>query len=88
MNQDMADLEARKNTSLWVDTAPETSYPPLEPGGHFDVAVLGGGIAGLTAALLLKRDGASVAVVEAGRVGAGVTAYTTAKVTSLHGIQY
>src|SRR3954453_1635901 len=77
-----------KNTSLWVDSAPETDYPVLKPGLHVDVAVLGGGIAGLTTALLLKRDGASVAVVEAGRVGGGVTAYTTAKVTSLHGIQY
>src|SRR2546423_5169509 len=77
-----------KNTSLWVDTAPQTNYPALTPGLHVDVAVLGGGIAGLTTALLLKRDGARVAVVEAGRVGAGVSAYTTAKVTSLHGIQY
>ncbi|MEA2410887.1 MAG: hypothetical protein QOC77_1448 [Thermoleophilaceae bacterium] len=80
-------LEGR-NTSLWVDTAPQTDYPVLRAGAHVDVAVLGGGIAGLTTALLLKRDGARVAVVEAGRVGAGVTAYTTAKVTSLHGIQY
>src|SRR3954453_7301310 len=80
-------LEGR-NTSLWVDSAPRTSYPALTPGLHVDVAVLGGGIAGLTTALLLKRDGARVAVVEAGRVGAGVTAYTTAKGTSLHGIQY
>ncbi|MFL5519271.1 MAG: NAD(P)/FAD-dependent oxidoreductase, partial [Gemmatimonadales bacterium] len=77
-----------KNTSLWVDTAPETNYPALTPGVHVDVAVLGGGIAGLTTALLLKRDGVKVAVVEAGRVGGGVSAYTTAKVTSLHGIQY
>src|SRR3954453_2170390 len=77
-----------KSTSLWVDTAPRTSYPVLRAGLHVDVAVLGGGIAGLTTALLLKRDGAKVAVVEAGRVGAGVTAYTPAKVTSLHGIQY
>src|SRR3954467_12880398 len=77
-----------KNTSLWVDSAPQSDYPVLKPGVHVDVAVLGGGIAGLTTALLLKRDGAKVAVVEAGRVGAGVTAYTTAKVTSLHGIQY
>src|SRR3954451_19609291 len=77
-----------KNTSLWVDTAPKTDYPVLRTGVHVDVAVLGGGIAGLTTALLLKREGARVAVVEAGRVGAGVTAYTTAKVTSLHGIQY
>src|SRR3954463_3104838 len=77
-----------KATSLWVDTAPESDYPVLTPGVHVDVAVLGGGIAGLTTALLLKRDGARVAVVEAGRVGGGVTAFTTAKVTSLHGIHY
>ncbi|MEA2448899.1 MAG: hypothetical protein QOG63_831, partial [Thermoleophilaceae bacterium] len=84
----MAHLEAKKNTSLWVDTTPTTSYPPLEPGRHFDVAVLGGGIAGLTTAYLLERQGASVAVVEAGRIAAGVTAYTTAKVSSLHGTIY
>src|SRR3954466_13192438 len=77
-----------RNTSLWVDSAPRTNYPALTPGLHVDVAVLGGGIAGLTTALLLKRDGASVAVVAAGRGGAGVSCYTTAKVTSLHGIQY
>src|SRR3954454_8771806 len=84
----MALLEARKNTSLWVDTAPETSYPPLEPGAHYDVAVLGGGIAGLTTALLLQQQGADVAVIEARNVGGGVTAYTTAKVSSLHGTIY
>src|SRR3954467_11188531 len=88
INPVMADLEARKNTSLWMDTAPATDYPPLEPGGHFDVAVLGGGIAGLTTAYLLERQGASVAVIEADRVAAGVTAYTTAKVSSLHGTIY
>jgi glycine/D-amino acid oxidase-like deaminating enzyme/nitrite reductase/ring-hydroxylating ferredoxin subunit len=77
-----------KDTSLWMDSAPTTGYPPVEPGGHFDVAVLGGGLAGLTTALLLERQGASVAVIEAGRVAAGVTAYTTAKVSSLHGTIY
>jgi glycine/D-amino acid oxidase-like deaminating enzyme/nitrite reductase/ring-hydroxylating ferredoxin subunit len=88
MKSGMALLEARKNTSLWVDTAPETSYPQLEPGRHYDVAVLGGGIAGLTTAYLLERQGASVAVIEARNVAGGVTAYTTAKVSSLHGTIY
>jgi glycine/D-amino acid oxidase-like deaminating enzyme/nitrite reductase/ring-hydroxylating ferredoxin subunit len=84
----MAHIEAKKNTSYWVDSAPQTDYPPLEPGRHFDVAVLGGGIAGITTAYLLQKQGAHVALVEAGRIASGVTAYTTAKVSSLQGTIY
>lgn len=50
-----------------------------------DVAVLGGGIVGVTTALLAARDGARVVVVEAGRVGLGVTAQSTVKATLGHG---
>lgn len=53
-----------------------------------DVAVVGAGITGLTTALLLQQGGARVALLEAGRVCSGVTAYTTGKVTSLHGLTY
>jgi glycine/D-amino acid oxidase-like deaminating enzyme len=77
------------NASYWVATTPETGFPRLPGGGlQVDVAVLGGGITGLTTALLVQQAGASVAVVEAGRVACGVTGYTTAKVTSLHGLTY
>jgi glycine/D-amino acid oxidase-like deaminating enzyme/nitrite reductase/ring-hydroxylating ferredoxin subunit len=76
------------NTSYWIASAGKTSYPALDREIHVDVAVLGGGMAGLMAALFLKRDGARVAVLEAGRVAEGVTAYTTAKVSSLHGLRY
>ncbi|HEX8135789.1 MAG TPA: FAD-dependent oxidoreductase [Actinomycetes bacterium] len=75
--------------SYWVATAPETAFPAYRGGGpKVDVAVLGGGITGLLTALLLKQDGASVAVIEAGKVACGVTGSTTAKVTSLHGLTY
>ncbi|HEX8066773.1 MAG TPA: FAD-dependent oxidoreductase [Thermoleophilaceae bacterium] len=83
----MPQLEGR-STSIWVDTAPETAYPALDREIHVDVAVLGGGMAGLMTAFLLKREGARVAVVEASNVAGGVTAYTTAKVSSLHGLRY
>jgi glycine/D-amino acid oxidase-like deaminating enzyme/nitrite reductase/ring-hydroxylating ferredoxin subunit len=77
------------NVSYWVATTPETDFPSYPGGGlKVDVAVLGAGITGLTTALLLQQAGASVAVVEAGRVACGVTGYTTAKVTSLHGLTY
>ncbi len=79
---------AGKAVSLWVDTAPETGYSALEDEIEADVAVIGGGIAGLTSALLLKEAGLRVAVLEAGRVGTGVTGHTTGKVTSLQGLIY
>lgn len=74
--------------SLWLATAPATSYPALQEDVTADVAVLGGGIAGLTAALLLKRAGARVVVIEAARVGGGVTGCTTAKVSALQSTMY
>ncbi|OZM82272.1 FAD-dependent oxidoreductase [Pseudonocardia sp. MH-G8] len=69
--------------SLWLAAMPSRTYPPPAQERTFDVLVLGGGISGLTTALLLKRRGARVAVVEAGRVGAGVSGNNTAKVTAL-----
>jgi glycine/D-amino acid oxidase-like deaminating enzyme/nitrite reductase/ring-hydroxylating ferredoxin subunit len=74
--------------SLWMGTTPRTDFPPLEGDLRVDVAVLGGGIAGLTAATLLKEAGRTVAVVEARRIVEGVTGNTTAKVTSLHNLLY
>jgi glycine/D-amino acid oxidase-like deaminating enzyme/nitrite reductase/ring-hydroxylating ferredoxin subunit len=77
------------NVSYWVESAPETSFPAYQGDDlRVEVAVLGGGITGLTTAMLLTQAGVSVAVVEAGRVACGVTGYTTAKVTSLHGLTY
>jgi glycine/D-amino acid oxidase-like deaminating enzyme/nitrite reductase/ring-hydroxylating ferredoxin subunit len=70
--------------SLWLQAAAPTPYPPLQGEDlEVDVAVLGGGITGVTTALLLKRAGARVAVVEAARVGSGVTGCNTAKVSAL-----
>jgi len=71
-----------------VATTPETTYPPLGGDVTVDVVVIGAGITGLSTAALLKRTGARVALIEAGRVASGVTGYTTAKVTSLHGLVY
>jgi choline dehydrogenase-like flavoprotein len=74
--------------SLWIATAGTTDYPILRGDMEVDVAVIGAGIAGLTAPLALKRTGHIVAVIEAARAGTGVSGHTTGKVTSLHRLAY
>src|SRR3954451_18066224 len=69
--------------SLWIADAPARRHPPLKADLEIDVAVLGGGITGLTTAYLLKEAGADVVVLEAERVGAGGTGTNPAKVTGL-----
>jgi glycine/D-amino acid oxidase-like deaminating enzyme len=75
--------------SLWLDTVerPEPA-PPLARDLRVDVAVLGAGITGLTTAGFLVGDGARVAILEGRRIGLGATGYTTAKLSSLHGLTY
>jgi glycine/D-amino acid oxidase-like deaminating enzyme len=53
--------------------APRRLYPPLKGSTEVDVAVIGGGLAGLTATRELARRGHSVALVEAERVGWGAS---------------
>ena len=52
------------------------------------MAVIGGGIVGVTTALALHEAGARVVLIEADRIGHGVTGHTTAKVSSQHGLIY
>lgn len=74
--------------SCWVADAPPTRYPRLTDSIDADVAVIGGGIVGLTSAYLLARAGAAVTLVDAGRIGHGVTGRSTAKVTCQHALAF
>ncbi|HEU4851564.1 MAG TPA: FAD-dependent oxidoreductase [Telluria sp.] len=64
--------------SIWKATAEMGDYPPLEGGARADVCVVGAGIAGLTTAYLLQKEGKSVILLEAMGVGSGETGRTTA----------
>jgi glycine/D-amino acid oxidase-like deaminating enzyme/nitrite reductase/ring-hydroxylating ferredoxin subunit len=72
----------------WTAIAPKTSYPGLTKSHRTDVAVIGAGIVGLTAAYKLCKAGASVTVIEALRVGRQVTGRSSAKITSQHSLIY
>ena len=70
------------NIPLWADTLPHSPRAKLEQNLKVDVCVVGAGIAGLTTAYLLAREGVSVAVLEKNIVGAGETSRTTAHLSN------
>lgn len=74
--------------SYWLDSTSETNYPRLEKDIKVDVVIIGGGITGITTALLLKDEGLRVSLIEADRIVQGATGHTTAYVTSQHDIIY
>ena len=77
-----------QDRTYWNATAEAPAFPALSGDVEVDIAIIGGGIVGVTTARLLKDRGVRVAVIEARRVGRQVTGKSTAKVTSQHGIRY
>src|SRR6185312_2985864 len=71
-----------KSTSLWRETAAAPENPPLQADTTADVCIVGAGIAGLTTAYLLAREGRDVLVIDAQDVGGGQTGVTTAHVSN------
>lgn len=72
----------------WRDNLPFPTFPALEKNTTTDVAIVGGGITGITAAYLLANKGLSVTLIDASDLLNGTTGHTTAKITSQHGLIY
>ncbi|MBB6447323.1 FAD-dependent oxidoreductase [Bacillus benzoevorans] len=64
------------------------SFEKLTQNLAVDVAIVGGGITGITAGFLLKQEGLHVAILEAGNILNGTTGHTTAKITAQHNLIY
>jgi glycine/D-amino acid oxidase-like deaminating enzyme/nitrite reductase/ring-hydroxylating ferredoxin subunit len=77
-----------QHQSYWNATAPASAFPALAGEIEADVAIVGGGIVGVTTARMLKDRGLKVALLEARRIGEEVTGKSTAKITSQHNIAY
>jgi glycine/D-amino acid oxidase-like deaminating enzyme/nitrite reductase/ring-hydroxylating ferredoxin subunit len=71
-----------RSRSLWMDVAVAPDAARLRKDLTVDTVIIGGGIAGLSTAYELSGQGQKVAVLDRGKIGGGMTARTTAHLTS------
>lgn len=74
--------------TLCNDTAEIRDYPALKTDAETDVLIVGAGMTGVLCAERFLGEGLRVIVADSGRVAGGVTAGTTGKITSQHGLCY
>lgn len=70
-----------RHTSIWRAGCATPAGQPLDADLNVDACVIGAGIAGMTAAYHLAKAGKSVAVIDDGPVGGGMTQMTSAHLT-------
>jgi glycine/D-amino acid oxidase-like deaminating enzyme/nitrite reductase/ring-hydroxylating ferredoxin subunit len=80
--------DAQATTSVWMATASTPIQPRLRENISTDVCIVGAGIAGMTTAYLLAREGRSVVLIDDGAIGGGMTGRTTAHLTNAYDDRY
>jgi glycine/D-amino acid oxidase-like deaminating enzyme/nitrite reductase/ring-hydroxylating ferredoxin subunit len=76
-------VSEERSKSVWMETEVAPKARPLDRNLTADTVVIGSGIAGLSTAYELAARGQSVVVLDRGPIGMGMTARTTAHLTSL-----
>lgn len=71
-----------KNEPIWRIKSTPDRFPTLDTNKKVDVAIIGGGITGITLAYLLKRTAVKTIVLEARKIGKGTTGQSTGNLYS------
>lgn len=77
-----------KHISPWLDEKNPKRFESLKKDIEVDVAIVGGGMAGLSIGTMLKMEGLTVAVLESNRIANYITGATTAKISITSGLIY
>lgn len=71
------------NKSIWEKYFDNVEFPSLDKDIEVDIAIIGGGITGITIGYFLRNSNLKVAIFERDKIGHGITSRTTAKITTL-----
>ncbi|RJQ76463.1 MAG: FAD-dependent oxidoreductase [Desulfobacteraceae bacterium] len=75
--------DSGQTVSIWMKTSPPAqAFASLAGDVRCDVCIIGAGIAGMTTAYLLAREGKAVVVLDDGPIGGGMTGRTTAHLSN------
>lgn len=77
-----------KKQSIWLEGLKFKPKPKLTKGIHTDILIIGGGIAGISTAFSLKDSKLDITLIDESKIGTGVSAHTTGKLTFLQELIY
>lgn len=87
-NKETGQVTAGSNFSYWSETSRQNKYTPLTMDTETDILIVGAGIAGLSIAYQLVKEGRKVIVVEDGIIGSGETGRTSAHLSAVLDTRY
>ena len=74
--------------SYWMENTTRPSFLNLNKNLETDICIIGTGITGIATAYMLLESGLKICMIDKGEICSGVTEFTTAKITSQHGLIY
>ena len=74
--------------SYWINSVKKEEFESLYNDKKVDVCIIGGGLTGLTTAYYLSKTNLNVVLLEKTKLCEHTSGYTTAKITSQHGLFY
>ena len=74
------------NKSIWENKNKETNY--TNKNIETDILIIGGGITGITTALYLLNSDKTLTLIEANKIGSGITERTTGKINIMQEYNY
>lgn len=74
--------------SIWLSTSNMQNYDSIKQNIECDIAIIGGGLTGITCGYMLSKEGYNISIFEKEKLMHKTSGHTTVKITSERGLIY